>query len=409
MTGAAPAAYTGQMFAIRADRAFDGTAFLDGVTLLVDGPTIAGVEPAGFRLPEGCPEIRHPGLLLPGLIDTHTHLVGDSLMGALDRVAGYSDSEIEAVVTQALADHLAAGITTVRDLGDRKFNVADRRRRAGEPTVLAAGPPLTTPGGHCFYLGGEVDCSTGPQAVDRAVAERVERGVDVIKVMASGGMLTPGTDVLAPQFSLEALRRIVDRAHAAGLPVTAHAHPIPAIRQAVQAGVDGIEHCTCLGPGGMEIDRRLFDEIAAAGVVVCGTAGTDPLNPFIPPPPIQAIFDRLGVTEDDMIRGRIEQLAALHAAGVRLVCGVDSGIGDTKPHGSVGFAVADHLIAGIPAEVALAGATSESADVCGLPAKGRLRAGADADLLAVDADPRIVPYALGTVAAVWLGGTQIAG
>ena len=82
-------------------------------------------------------------------------------------------------------------------------SAAARRRGAGEPTILAAGPPLTSPGGHCYYLGGEV---AGPGEIEAAVRERIDRGVDIVKVMASGGMATTGTDVMLPQFSLEELR-----------------------------------------------------------------------------------------------------------------------------------------------------------------------------------------------------------
>ena len=88
---------------------------------------------------------------MPGLIDTHVHLVADSAFGALDRVAGYTDDEIDAVVSEGLRRQLAAGVTTVRDLGDRRFCVVDRRdrQRSGaasgpEPTILAAGPPITS-------------------------------------------------------------------------------------------------------------------------------------------------------------------------------------------------------------------------------------------------------------------------
>jgi imidazolonepropionase-like amidohydrolase len=145
----------------------------------------------------------HDGTLLPGLIDAHTHLVTDSGDSALDRVAGHTTQQIEEVVTQALADQLAAGVTTVRDLGDRRYCVLERRDRQRstplyDPTIVASGPPVTSTGGHCHFLGGEV---SGPESIVGAVAERVERGVDIIKVMASGGVNTPGTDVMATKFT----------------------------------------------------------------------------------------------------------------------------------------------------------------------------------------------------------------
>jgi imidazolonepropionase-like amidohydrolase len=230
-----PSSGMGCMRAIRARHAYDGESFLSaGATVLVEDGLIIGVESYGFEV--------------PGLIDAHAHLVADSGASALDRVAGYSAEEIEEVISRALRDQLSAGVTTVRDLGDRRFCVLDRRDRqqstpAIEPTIVASGPPVTSKGGHCHYMGGEV---SGTDEIIGAVAERVERGADIIKVMASGGANTPGTDVMRPQFTTAELQLIVDRAHAAGVAVTAHAHGTPAVEQAVAVGVDGIEHCSCV-------------------------------------------------------------------------------------------------------------------------------------------------------------------
>ncbi len=109
----------------------------------------------------------------------------------------------------------------------------------GLPWIVASGPPITIPGGHCGYLGGEV---SGADEIVAAVRERVERRVDVVKVMASGGLVTTGSDMFSPQFSIEELRLLVEQAHAAGLPVTAHAHAAAAVDQAVAVGVERIEH-----------------------------------------------------------------------------------------------------------------------------------------------------------------------
>lgn len=128
------------------------------------------------------------------------HLIADRGFGALDRVLGYSEDDLEDVIIAGLRQ-LSAGVTTVRDLDDRRFAVVahrDRQRSRGgavpEPTIVASGPPLTSPGGHCHYLGGEV---AGLTAIAAAIAYRVERQVDVIKVMTSGGMTTQGTDCCA--------------------------------------------------------------------------------------------------------------------------------------------------------------------------------------------------------------------
>ena len=395
------------MWAIRADSVFDGSAFgTEGATVILEDSHIAAVEAPGFALPAGCPILDHPGTLLPGLIDTHAHLVGDSALGALDRVAGYSDDELEAVVRSSLAAQLAAGVTTVRDLGDRRFNVVDRVARPGEPVVVAAGPPLTSRAGHCHYLGGEV---SGEDEIRSAIAMRVDHGVDVVKVMASGGMLTPGTDQLGSQFSDEDLELIVDLSHAAGLPVTAHAHALVAVRQALTVGVDGIEHCTCLTAQGPVIDPALIDALAAAGIVVCGTAGGDVRELGPPPPHIQVLLDRMGLTADQVLGQRHDFFAHLYRSGVSFTCGVDSGIAPIKAHGSLAASIVVHVDAGIPIPDVLAAATSVSARTCRLPGKGVLRPGFDADLLLVDGDPRQDLAALTRVAGVVLAGTVVVG
>ena len=399
------------MHAFRARSAFDGASFLTaGATVFVQDGSIAGVEPYGYPLPADCPVTELGGTLLPGLIDVHTHLVGDSGPGALDRVAGYSDAEIDDVITRALRDQLRAGVTTVRDLGDRRFCVVDRRDRqpaAGpEPAIVASGPPVTSPAGHCHYMGGEV---TGTDEIIAAVAERAERGVDVIKVMASGGVTTPGTDVMLTQFSTADLRFLVDRAHAAGLGVTAHAHGTPAVEQAVAAGVDGIEHCSCMDETGF---GRVSDEtvaaLAASGAAVCPTLGLDTELLKKPPLYLQKMLDMLGLTAEEMLQQRCEFAGRLHQAGVRLVSGLDSGIAPTKRHGALAYSVAELVAGGLTIAEALATATSGAAAACGVGGrKGRLAAGHDADLLAVDGDLEAGISALHRPESVVLGGVPV--
>jgi imidazolonepropionase-like amidohydrolase len=204
------------VFAIRANHAFDGEGFrAGGATVLVEDGRIVGVESATSCTVD-CELLDYGNAtVLPGLIDTHVHLVGDSGVLALERVTGNSPEQIEAVVTEALRRQLAAGVTTVRDLGDWHFNVVSRRDAQrqvddGLPWIVASGPPITAPGGHCGFLGGEVN---GGNEIVAAVRERAERQVDVVKVMASGGIMTGGTDVFVPQFSIEEPRLLVDQAH----------------------------------------------------------------------------------------------------------------------------------------------------------------------------------------------------
>jgi imidazolonepropionase-like amidohydrolase len=144
------------VLAIRAGRAFDGERVIrGGVLVLVDGQRIAAVDSGAAPAQDGCQLVEFPtGAVLPGLIDMHVHLCGDAGMGALDRLADYTDIELDEVIAASLRQQLAAGVTTVRDLGDRRYAVVDWRtaRRTAEPitawpTVVAAGPPITSPSG----------------------------------------------------------------------------------------------------------------------------------------------------------------------------------------------------------------------------------------------------------------------
>jgi imidazolonepropionase-like amidohydrolase len=369
----------------RADRAFDGERLIDGGALvLVEDGVITGVEAGTAPAPDGCEVTYLPGTtMLPGLIDAHTHLCGNSAFDALDRLPGLSPDELDEVIGESLAAQLAHGVTAVRDLGDQRWAVVDRHRnRPSGPTVVAAGPPITSVNGHCALMGGE---ASGVDELRRAVRERAERGADLVKIMTSGGVLTPSTDIRACQFTLDELRAVVEEAHRLGLAVTAHAHALAAVEQCVAAGVDGIEHCTCLGAQGVGAPPALAAAIATAGILVCPTLGTD-LSPFggQVPPEMQARFDRLGLTWE----ARRAHVIALYRAGVTLVGGADSGIGPVKAHGILPLAVIELVESGVPPTAALASATSVAARACGLADRtGRLRAGLDADLLLVDGDP----------------------
>lgn len=385
------------MFAVRAPLAFDGTRMLtEGATVVVEGSVIVGVEAYGVALPADLEVFDHPGgTLMPGLIDSHTHLVADSQWGALERLPGYSAEELDSVVEDSLAVELAAGVTTVRDLGDVRFCVADMRdaiRQAPDggpltPRLLVAGPPITTHQGHCWYMGGEV---TSKELV-AAVHERAERGVDVVKIMASGGILTLESDPIGAQFTAEQLWRVVDAAHDAGLPVTAHAHSLLAIHHAIEAGVDQIEHATGLVADGLGMDRATADLLAERGIVVCPTAGGDPSAMALAPPPPPSVVEMLqrkGWSMMDMFAKRYDGVRLMYQAGVTLIGGVDSGISPGKPHGRAGTVVRDLLEVGMSPVEALAAMTSVSADALGIAdVTGRLREGLDADLLVVTGDP----------------------
>jgi imidazolonepropionase-like amidohydrolase len=388
------------MLAIRAARLFDGEEVvpLDRPTLIVSDRHIADVRPAG-DLPPGT-ELVDLGdaTILPGLVDAHTHLAFDASADVVGRLAAASDDEVLDGMRAAARTALAAGITTVRDLGDRGYLALRLRDElAGDPTggprVLAAGPPITTTRGHCWYLGGEAD---GVDGVRAAVQARAERGVDVVKVMATGGELTPGTHSHKPQYGPDELRAIVEEAHRFGLPVTAHAHAGAAIGDAVAAGVDSIEHCTFLSENGVDAQPEIIEELARCGVVVSATLGL--LPGYDLPPRVAAMLPAL-----------TEVFAQLTKAGVTIVCSSDAGIAPPKPHDVLPYGVSvlvDTL--GWPAVRALRAVTSMPARLCGIDDRaGRLAPGYDADVLAVAGDPLADPSALRDVRAVFRQGHRV--
>lgn len=392
----------------RAPRAFDGDRFLPGgATVLVEGDRIVGVESADFTVPSDCPVTSYDGTLMPGLVDAHVHLVSDGSLGALERVGALDEEAIDAAIVQSLAAQVTAGVTTVRDLGDRGYRTLAARDRAavGSPRIVASGPPVTTPGGHCHFLGGVAETEAELRS---AVMERHEHGADVVKVMASGGFLTPGTDMVGAQYAATALSAVVETAHDRGLPVLAHAHSVAAIEAALAAGVDGIEHFTGVTEDGALLSDDLLARTAAAGVVVDPTMGNDmSLVATMPPPPpqVQAIMDRLGMDMLTFFAQRSADVGRMHRHGVRVVPGVDAGAMPLKAHGNAWLAVLDLVAAGWTLEEALAAGTAGAAEACGLRrVTGRLRRDLAADLLVVDGDLHTTPRSLGSPLAVMVRG-----
>ncbi len=309
---------------VRAARLFDGDGegLVEHPWIAFGGGTIAAVG-SGAECPDGTMIDLPDVTLLPGLIDSHVHLAFDA---SIDPVAGLAERDDDAVLAAmiiAARRATQAGITTVRDLGDRGYLALVLRAAAESdptlPTIVAAGPPITTPLGHCHFLGGG---AAGVDGLRAAVREHAERGVDLIKIMASGGMMTEGTSVEAPQFTVEELRAAVEEAHRLGLAITAHAHGTQAIVDAVAAGVDGLEHVSFMTADDVDTPSdALIAAIADSRIVLSLTLGMVPVPDAAIPPGILSRMPKL-----------IANTQRLWRSGAPVTIGTDAGIGPAKPH-----------------------------------------------------------------------------
>jgi imidazolonepropionase-like amidohydrolase len=380
---------------LRASKLFDGTKLRDDPVVTLDGERIAAVE-FGVTPPPDAVDLTG-ATLLPGLVDAHVHLAFDAGKDPVGALAGRDDDEALDAMRTAARNALRGAVTTVRDLGDRNYLALRLREEDGPlPTILAAGPPITLPGGHCHYLGGGIEPTA--EAMRAAVRERAERGVDIIKIMASGGTLTPGTRQEDSQFEVFQLRAAVEEAHRLGLLVTAHVHATKAIENAVEARVDSLEHVSFWSAEGVdEPSPELLRTIVDRQIIVGATVGFLPIPGFSPPPAVVA-----------RIAGIAQNLRLLHGSGARMVLSSDAGIGVAKPHDTLRHSIV--MVAGMgfaPAE-ALRLVTEAPAEACGLgERKGRLAPGFDADVLAVDGDPLADPAAVHRIRAVYACGAMI--
>jgi imidazolonepropionase-like amidohydrolase len=383
------------MLALRAGGLFDGSTAVPGlVQVLVDGGRIVAVDRSGAAPPGHAELVDLPdATILPGLVDAHTHLVFDPH----EHPAGVAE-ETDEVLLARMRTHaeraLAAGITTLRDLGDVRY-LAGRLRATWPdgPELLFSGPPITRTRGHCWFLGGEADGVAGIQA---AVAERAAAGADVVKVMATGGLMTPGFGLHESQYDRAELAAAVATAHDAGLPVTVHAHGPGGIADAVAARADGVEHATFVTEDGIVLDEQVVDQIAVAGTTVGATEAWLPEGPPLPP---------AAATRLEQCWANVERM---HRAGVRLVCSSDAGVGPRKPHDVLPHGAVLFGRLGFSNTEALSAVTRTAAEACGLGArKGRLAPGYDADLLAVAGDPTADLRALLQVRAVIRAGRRV--
>jgi len=316
--------------------------------------------------------------LLPGLIDTHQHLAFDASDDPVTHLLGDDDATLLLRMRVAALRALTGGVTTIRDLGDRNYvslTLRDWFRSGVEvgPEILTAGPPITITKGHCWFLGGEAD---GEDGVRDAVRDRAARGADVVKIMVTGGNMTPTLGPHESQYTIDELVVGVAEAHAAGLLVAAHAHGGQGIVDAMNARVDTIEHCTFFTEDGVDADPEVIAELGRRRAVLSITGGTMPGST----PRFPAVVKRLEAMKVNH--------GALHRAGARLVCGTDAGVGPNKPHDVLRYGVSAFSSIGFTNAEALRANTSVAAEACGIAdRKGTISAGKDADIVAIAGDP----------------------
>lgn len=350
--------------------------------VLTDGGVINAVGPVHEVQRQASSNVRRSdfpqGTILPGLINCHVHLAFDASKDPVGAVREATDTDLLSGMGVRARQHLAAGVTTVRDLGDRDGLIIQLRDAIGRgdvsgPRILAACAPITPPGGHCHFLGGEV---SSEQEICERIRRNAELGADVIKVMGNGGQMTPdGPSPAESQFSPDELRLIVDEAHAQGLPVAIHAYTADTIATAVDAGVDTVEHCTFRGADGVpDLRDAVAKTMASRGIAA---------SPALPSG-WRRMWEMLGPERSQAIA---ERLRWLMDHGVPMLFGSDAGV-PISQHGDPVSTLELYEHIGVPLPAVLELATTASAQHLGLADKtGALRPGLAADLIAVDGDP----------------------
>jgi len=375
-------------------------------TILIQGDRIASVG-ADTRVPAGAQVIDLPNAtVLPGLIDAHTHIT-------MNPNFGYSRLAISVPRQALIGAHnanatLEAGFTTVRNVGAAGYaDVALRDAiNAGDvpgPRMLVSGPALSITGGHgdnnllpFEYNAAGDGVADGVDGVRHMVRRNIKYGADLIKIMASGGVLSKGDDPQASQYTPEEMKAIVEEAHRLGRKVAAHAHGAQAIRWASEAGVDSIEH-------GSYIDDAAIAAMKKNGTYLVPTLY---LSDWF-----MANAEKIGTPPDliakakDVMPAARKNVARAFAAGVKVGFGTDAAV---YPHGMNAHEFAVMVKLGLTPLAAIQSATVNDAELLGWSDKiGAIEPGKWADIIAVDGDPLADVTTLERVKFVMKGGEVV--
>lgn len=382
---------------IHAGRLIDGISDRASLqrTVVVEGSRIVAIE-EGYRAPrEGDRVIDlRDSTLMPGLMDMHVHLTSEySRTSELDRFK--KDGPDVALDGAMFAERtLQAGFTTVRDLGDSfRASIALRNAvNAGKipgPRIFAAGKSIASTGGHADptngwadYLGGRdvgpaEGVVNGVEAGAQAVRQRYKEGSDLIKITATGGVLSIAKNGLNPQLTEEEIRAIVTTARDYGFKVAAHAHGAEGMKRAVRAGVDSIEHGTFMDEETMRLMKErgtYYVPTITAGQWVFDRSKEDGFFPAIVRPKAALVGPQIQST-----------FAKAYRAGVKILFGTDTGV---SAHGDNAREFVLMVEAGMPPMAAIQSATSVTAKFLEIDDRlGSLSSGKLADLIAVPGDP----------------------